>query len=94
MPKILYKIRKEGSNANVIKYRHVEEISKNPRIDVEKVRNINYLHEFDRSVLYRRFSCDNICLLCTNGIEWFRVQHGDIQQKVLTTVTHLHRIRY
>ena len=27
---------------------HVEQISKNPRIDVEKVRKAKYLHEFDR----------------------------------------------
>lgn len=28
--------------------RHIEEISKNPRIDTEAVMNITYLHEFDR----------------------------------------------
>ena len=32
--------------------RHVEEISKNPKVDVEKVRSIRYLYEFDRYVLY------------------------------------------
>ena len=30
--------------------RHVDEISKNPLIDVEKVRKTVYLHEFDREV--------------------------------------------
>ena len=28
--------------------RHVEQASKNPRVDVESVRKIKYLHEFDR----------------------------------------------
>jgi hypothetical protein len=28
--------------------RHIEEISKNPRIDPEAVMSITYLHEFDR----------------------------------------------
>lgn len=27
---------------------HVDAISKNPRVDIEKVRNITYLYEFDR----------------------------------------------
>lgn len=29
---------------------HVDQISKNPKIDVDVVRNIKYLHEFDRYV--------------------------------------------
>lgn len=28
--------------------RHVDAVSKNPRINVEEVRSITYLHEFDR----------------------------------------------
>ena len=31
--------------------RHVDAISKNPRVDIEAVRKITYLHEFDRYVL-------------------------------------------
>ena len=27
---------------------HVAEIAKNPRVDVDKVRQVKYLHEFDR----------------------------------------------
>lgn len=27
---------------------HIEQITKNPRIDVDKVRRAKYLHEFDR----------------------------------------------
>ena len=27
---------------------HVDAIAKNPRLDIEKVRNIRYLFEFDR----------------------------------------------
>ena len=30
---------------------HVEELSKNPRVDIEKVRKITYLYEFDRYAL-------------------------------------------
>ena len=30
--------------------RHVDQISRNPRVSVEKVRGIKYLHEFDRCV--------------------------------------------
>lgn len=29
---------------------HVDEISKNPRVDVERVRKIKYLFEFDREL--------------------------------------------
>lgn len=27
---------------------HADAISKNPRVDIEKVRNVTYLYEFDR----------------------------------------------
>ena len=30
--------------------RHVDQISKNPRVDVERVRGITYLYEFDRTL--------------------------------------------
>ena len=39
-----------GTNMKALFERHVDQISKNPRIDVNKVRNITYLHEFDRAV--------------------------------------------
>ncbi|KAI9786883.1 MAG: hypothetical protein M1839_005114 [Geoglossum umbratile] len=42
--------RAMGSNMKKLFELHVEEISKNPRINVEKVRNVTYLHEFDRVV--------------------------------------------
>lgn len=29
-------------------YSHVDAISKNPRVDIEKVRKVKYLYEFDR----------------------------------------------
>ena len=29
---------------------HIEQISKNPRVNVERVRAIKYLHEFDREL--------------------------------------------
>ncbi|KAI9660286.1 MAG: hypothetical protein M1829_006488 [Trizodia sp. TS-e1964] len=31
-------------------YRHIDEVSKNPNIDVEAVQKVKYLHEFDSSV--------------------------------------------
>ncbi|KAJ5826180.1 hypothetical protein N7474_003318 [Penicillium riverlandense] len=39
-----------GSNMKKMMEQHVEEVSKNPRIDIEAVRNIKYLHEFDRAL--------------------------------------------
>ena len=33
-------------------YRHAETIAKNPRVDLEKVRKIRYLYEFDRYVCH------------------------------------------
>ena len=29
-------------------YSHVDAIAKNPLVDIERVRNVRYLHEFDR----------------------------------------------
>ncbi|KAH0535957.1 hypothetical protein FGG08_007153 [Glutinoglossum americanum] len=42
--------RTMGSNMKRLFEIHVEEISKNPRIDVGKVRDVKYLHEFDRLI--------------------------------------------
>ncbi|KAJ5180288.1 hypothetical protein N7492_003498 [Penicillium capsulatum] len=39
-----------GSSMKRLFEQHVDEISKNPRIDVETVRNVTYLHEFDRAL--------------------------------------------
>ena len=39
-----------GTNMKKLFEKHVDQISKNPRIDVEKVRRLRYLHEFDRDV--------------------------------------------
>ncbi|PGH32138.1 hypothetical protein GX50_05099 [[Emmonsia] crescens] len=39
-----------GSNMKKLFELHVDEISKHPRINVERVRNIKYLHEFDREL--------------------------------------------
>ncbi|PYH98863.1 AB-hydrolase YheT [Aspergillus ellipticus CBS 707.79] len=39
-----------GTSMKDLFERHVEQVSKNPRIDVETVRNITYLHEFDRAL--------------------------------------------
>lgn len=39
-----------GMNMKRLFEEHVDEVSKNPRIDVEEVRRVTYLHEFDRAV--------------------------------------------
>ncbi|KAJ6024574.1 hypothetical protein N7540_005371 [Penicillium herquei] len=39
-----------GTNMKGLFERHVDEISKNPRVDIEAVRKITYLHEFDRAI--------------------------------------------
>ncbi|PKY06849.1 AB-hydrolase YheT [Aspergillus campestris IBT 28561] len=39
-----------GTSMKALFEQHVEEISKNPRIDVEAVRSITHLHEFDRAL--------------------------------------------
>ncbi|KAF3403485.1 putative esterase [Penicillium rolfsii] len=39
-----------GSSMKRLFEAHVEEVSKNPRIDVEAIRSITYLHEFDRAL--------------------------------------------
>jgi uncharacterized protein len=42
--------RAMGSNMKKLFEAHVEQISKNPQIDVEKVMRVKYLHDFDRDV--------------------------------------------
>jgi uncharacterized protein len=39
-----------GANMKRLFEQHVDEISKNPKIDVAKIRKLKYLHEFDRYV--------------------------------------------
>jgi uncharacterized protein len=39
-----------GTNMKKLFEKHIEQIQKNPRIDVEQVRSIRYLYEFDRYV--------------------------------------------
>ncbi|KAJ5092329.1 AB-hydrolase YheT, partial [Penicillium alfredii] len=39
-----------GSSMKNLFEQHAEEVSKNPRVDVEAVRNTTYLHEFDRAL--------------------------------------------
>ena len=68
---------------------HVEEISKNTRVDVEKVRKINYLFEFDRYVRAR-----TVCGKADTTIESFRVRLGAIRPKEHTTVMHPLPIRF
>jgi predicted alpha/beta-fold hydrolase len=38
------------SVCHLILCRHADEVIKNPQVNAEQVRNITYLHEFDRSV--------------------------------------------
>jgi predicted alpha/beta-fold hydrolase len=42
--------RAMGNSMKALFESHVEQISKNPKIDVEAVRKIKYLHDFDREV--------------------------------------------
>jgi uncharacterized protein len=42
--------RAMGTNMKELFETHVDQISKNPRIDVEKIRRLKYLYEFDRDV--------------------------------------------
>ena len=42
--------RTMGTSMKKLFETHMDQISKNPRIDVEKVRKLKYLHEFDRDV--------------------------------------------
>ena len=39
-----------GTNMIALFERHVDQISKNPRVDVERVRRSTYLYEFDRNL--------------------------------------------
>lgn len=39
-----------GSNMKKLIERHHDEASKNPALDFDKIRNVKYLHEFDREV--------------------------------------------
>jgi len=40
-----YLLKTMGAN---FRCRHTEELCKNSRVDLEKIRHIKYLHEFDR----------------------------------------------
>jgi len=42
--------RAMGTNMKKLFETHVDQVSKNPKINVEEVRRIKYLHEFDREV--------------------------------------------
>ncbi|KAI4141690.1 MAG: hypothetical protein LQ340_007568 [Diploschistes diacapsis] len=66
--------RAMGTSMKKLFERHVDEVSKNPRVNVERVRKITYLHEFDRELqgpvwgypsegaYYRdASSCDSVC---------------------------------
>ncbi|KAJ5338866.1 AB-hydrolase YheT [Penicillium brevicompactum] len=39
-----------GTSMKKLFEQHVDQVSKNPRIDVDAIRSINYLHEFDRAL--------------------------------------------
>jgi uncharacterized protein len=43
-------LRSMGTNMKKLFETHVDQVSKNPRIDIEKVRTVKYLFEFDRYV--------------------------------------------
>ena len=39
-----------GSNMKKLIHRHAEQVRKNPKLDLERIDKIKYLHEFDREV--------------------------------------------
>ena len=39
-----------GTNMKKLIERHFEQVSKNPNLDFERIRQVKYLHEFDREV--------------------------------------------
>jgi len=39
-----------GTNMKKLIELHYDEVSKNPRLDFERIRAVKYLHEFDREV--------------------------------------------
>ena len=63
---------------------HVDSISKNPRVNIERVRSITYLYEFDRYGLSLNESSE-----AEASTENFKVQHGATLPKEHTTVMHL-----
>jgi uncharacterized protein len=68
----------------LISCRHVEELSKNPEIDVEKVRSVKYLYEWDRYL-------SNIHILkpLLTKRDTYNVPPGDTQPNMLTIEMHL-----
>ena len=62
---------------------HIDSISKNPRVDVERVRSIKYLYEFDRYGLSLNESSE-----AESITENFKVRHGATLLKEHTTVMH------
>lgn len=62
---------------------HVDSISKNPRVNIERVRSITYLYEFDRYGLSLNESSEAEPIT-----ENFKVQHGATPPKEHTTVMH------
>lgn len=62
---------------------HVDAISQNPRVDIEKVRNITYLYEFDRYEF-----CLSECCRAKPVTESFRARLGAILPKGHTIVMH------
>jgi uncharacterized protein len=42
--------RTMGTNMKKLIELHVDEVSKNPKLDIEKIRKVKYLHDFDREV--------------------------------------------
>ena len=68
---------------------HIDAISKNPRVDIERVRSITYLYEFDRYGLSLNESSEAEPIA-----ENFKVQLGATPPKEHTTVTHPPVTRY
>ena len=68
---------------------HVDAISKNPRVDIARVRSITYLYEFDRYGLSL-----NELSEAEPITENFKVPHGATPPKEHTTAMHPPVTRY
>lgn len=49
--------------------RHVDQVSTNPRIDVDAIRKITYLHEFDRYVEFLLPVKKSTILTCNRALQ-------------------------
>lgn len=62
---------------------HTEQMSANPRLDLERIRQVTYLHEFDREV--QCASCEHPLLLACSS--WTDLHQGGTRPRARITGT-------